>query len=101
MGERQLWEAEGYLICSGGCCAARPTLLRCAALRRAVQVNEMVSAAIPLGHMGRRWDIAMACLFLARWGGVGWVDGTAGCGVVALGLPVEAGCHWGAWDTLA
>lgn len=31
------------------------------------QVNKLINAAIPLGHMGRRWDIAMACLFLARW----------------------------------
>ena len=30
------------------------------------QVNKLINAAIPLGHMGRRWDIAMACLFLAR-----------------------------------
>ncbi|PRW61474.1 Peroxisomal 2,4-dienoyl- reductase [Chlorella sorokiniana] len=31
----------------------------------AAQVNNLINAAIPLGHMGRRWDIAMACLFLA------------------------------------
>jgi hypothetical protein len=28
---------------------------------------QQLSDAIPLGHMGRRWDIAMACVFLARW----------------------------------
>jgi hypothetical protein len=36
----------------------------------AAAVLKEVNAAIPLGHMGRRWDIAMACVFLARWEGV-------------------------------
>jgi NAD(P)-dependent dehydrogenase (short-subunit alcohol dehydrogenase family) len=31
----------------------------------AAAVLKEVNAAIPLGHMGRRWDIAMACVFLA------------------------------------
>ena len=31
----------------------------------AAAVSKVVSASIPLGHMGRRWDIAQACLFLA------------------------------------
>lgn len=35
----------------------------------AAQAAQMVAAGIPLGHMGRRWDIAMACLYLARWDG--------------------------------
>lgn len=31
----------------------------------AAAVTEMVNTSIPLGHMGRRWDIAQACVFLA------------------------------------
>lgn len=31
----------------------------------AAAVTKMVNASIPLGHMGRPWDIAQACLFLA------------------------------------
>ena len=46
-------------------------LLTCDGLLLA-QVNMLISAAIPLGHMSRRWDIAVACLFLARL--------AAGCG---------------------
>ncbi|KAI3424239.1 hypothetical protein D9Q98_009595 [Chlorella vulgaris] len=30
----------------------------------AAAVLQKVNSSIPLGHMGRRWDIAMACLFL-------------------------------------
>lgn len=29
------------------------------------KVKQLMSAAIPLGHMGRAWDIGQACLFLA------------------------------------
>jgi hypothetical protein len=32
----------------------------------AAAVLQKVNSSIPLGHMGRRWDIAMACLFLCR-----------------------------------
>ncbi|KAL4853799.1 Peroxisomal 2 [Chlorella vulgaris] len=31
----------------------------------AAAVLQKVNSSIPLGHMGRRWDIAMACLFLS------------------------------------
>lgn len=29
------------------------------------RMQKLMQAAIPLGHMGRRWDIAQACVFLA------------------------------------
>lgn len=29
------------------------------------QLNDLFKEGIPLGHMGRKWDIAMGCLFLA------------------------------------
>ncbi len=29
------------------------------------RMKKVMEAAIPLGHMGRAWDIAQACLFLA------------------------------------
>ena len=77
----------------------------------AEQMAELVASHIPLGRMGRKWDIAQACLFLAspaaafvsghtlvvdggewmyRWGcqqrGVGWLD-----------LVVVVVVVWGGW----
>lgn len=62
-------------------------------------MEEVVSSAIPLGHMGDRSDIALACVYLAssagRWGRArlgrgGQITGPAmglarGCRVPALG----------------
>ena len=54
------------------CYASRPAPRSPAGLSKlapgsdaAAAVGKLVNASIPLGHMGRRWDIAQACLFLA------------------------------------